>query len=97
MPTARPSMIASMGVVEEIDANAVETARATGTAGSAVVFAGITVLIALIGLGFAGIPFLTTMGIAAAVAVAIAVLVSRARPTPLVRPRHAPGPDVGRR
>ena len=51
-------------------------ARATGTAGSAVVFAGITVLIALIGLGFAGIPFLTTMGIAAAVAVAIAVVVA---------------------
>ncbi len=48
-------------------------ARATGTAGSAVVFAGVTVLIALIGLSFAGIPFLTTMGIAAAVAVAIAV------------------------
>ncbi|WP_344312642.1 MMPL family transporter, partial [Agromyces terreus] len=51
-------------------------ARATGTAGSAVVFAGITVLIALIGLGFANIPFLTVMGIAAAVAVAIAVLVA---------------------
>lgn len=51
-------------------------ARATGTAGSAVVFAGITVLIALIGLGFAGIPFLTTMGIAAAVAVMIAVLIA---------------------
>ncbi|GAA3642607.1 MMPL family transporter [Microbacterium awajiense] len=51
-------------------------ARATGTAGSAVVFAGMTVLIALIGLSFAGIPFLTTMGIAAAVAVAIAVLVA---------------------
>ncbi|GAA1700017.1 MMPL family transporter [Microbacterium sediminicola] len=51
-------------------------ARATGTAGSAVVFAGITVLIALIGLSFAGIPFLTTMGIAAAVAVAIAVAIS---------------------
>ncbi|WP_119696748.1 MMPL family transporter [Microbacterium halotolerans] len=51
-------------------------ARATGTAGSAVVFAGVTVLIALIGLGFAGIPFLTTMGIAAAVAVAIAVAIS---------------------
>ena len=50
-------------------------ARATGTAGSAVVFAGVTVLIALVGLGFAGIPFLTTMGIAAAVAVAIAVVV----------------------
>ncbi len=51
------------------------TARAVGTAGSAVVFAGITVLIALIGLGFANIPFLTTMGIAASVAVAIAVCV----------------------
>ncbi len=51
-------------------------ARATGTAGSAVAFAGVTVLIALIGLSFAGIPFLTTMGIAAAVAVAIAVLVA---------------------
>ena len=51
-------------------------ARATGTAGSAVVFAGVTVLIALIGLSFANIPFLTTMGIAASVAVAIAVLVA---------------------
>lgn len=51
-------------------------ARATGTAGSAVVFAGVTVLIALIGLSFAGIPFLTTMGVAAAVAVAIAVVVA---------------------
>ncbi|WP_156760675.1 MMPL family transporter [Microbacterium karelineae] len=51
-------------------------ARATGTAGSAVVFAGITVLIALVGLGFAGIPFLTTMGIAAAVAVAVAIAIS---------------------
>ena len=50
--------------------------RAVGTAGSAVVFAGITVLIALIGLGFAGIPFLTTMGIAASVAVAFGVLIS---------------------
>ncbi|MCR2825997.1 MMPL family transporter, partial [Microbacterium sp. zg.Y909] len=46
-------------------------ARATGTAGSAVVFAGMTVLIALVGLSFAGIPFLTVMGIAAAAAVAI--------------------------
>ncbi|MGO1802761.1 MAG: efflux RND transporter permease subunit [Microbacteriaceae bacterium] len=51
-------------------------ARAVGTAGSAVVFAGITVLIALIGLGFAGIPFLTTMGIAASVAVAVAVAIA---------------------
>lgn len=51
-------------------------AQATATAGSAVVFAGVTVLIALIGLSFANIPFLTTMGIAAAVAVAIAVIVA---------------------
>ncbi len=51
-------------------------ARAVGTAGSAVVFAGVTVLIALIGLSFAGIPFLTTMGIAASVAVAVAVAIA---------------------
>ena len=51
-------------------------ARSVGTAGSAVVFAGVTVLIALIGLGFAGIPFLTTMGVAAAVAVAVAVAIA---------------------
>ena len=50
--------------------------RAVGTAGSAVVFAGVTVLIALIGLGFAGIPFLTTMGIAASVSVAVAVAIA---------------------
>ncbi|WP_345764191.1 efflux RND transporter permease subunit [Diaminobutyricibacter sp. McL0608] len=52
------------------------TARAVATAGSAVLFAGITVIIALVGLSVAGIPFLTTMGIAASVAVAIAVLIS---------------------
>uniref|UniRef100_UPI00261E58AB MMPL family transporter n=1 Tax=uncultured Aurantimicrobium sp. TaxID=1705357 RepID=UPI00261E58AB len=51
-------------------------ARATGTAGSAVIFAGLTVMIALLGLGIAGIPFLTTMGVAAAVGVGIAVMIS---------------------
>ncbi len=51
-------------------------ARATGTAGSAVIFAGLTVMIALLGLGIAGIPFLTTMGVAAAVGVGIAVIIS---------------------
>ncbi|PZR53434.1 MMPL family transporter [Xylanimonas oleitrophica] len=51
-------------------------ARATATAGSAVVFAGLTVMIALVGLGVAGIPFLTVMGVTAAVGVGIAVLVS---------------------
>ena len=39
-------------------------------------FAGITVIIALAGLAVAGIPFLTTMGLAASVAVAVAVLVA---------------------
>ncbi|MEO8907589.1 MAG: MMPL family transporter, partial [Microbacteriaceae bacterium] len=51
-------------------------ARAVATAGSAVVFAAVTVIIALLGLSVAGIPFLTTMGVAAAFAVAVAVLIS---------------------
>ncbi|MGI5451810.1 MMPL family transporter [Streptomyces sp. CA-249302] len=49
---------------------------ATGTAGSAVVFAGLTVVIALAGLSVVGIPMLTKMGLAAAGAVMIAVLIS---------------------
>jgi len=48
-------------------------ALATGTAGSAVVFAGVTVIIALLGLLVVGIPFLSVMGVAAAVAVLLAV------------------------
>jgi RND superfamily putative drug exporter len=51
-------------------------ARATATAGSAVVVAGLTVVIALLGLAVVGIPFLTTMGVAAASAVLVAVLVA---------------------
>lgn len=50
--------------------------RATGTAGSSVVFAGATVIIALVGLTVVGIPFLGEMGLAAAFAVAVAVLMS---------------------
>ena len=50
--------------------------RAVGTAGSAVVFAGLTVIIALSGLAVVGIPFLTVMGLAAAGTVAVAVLVA---------------------
>ncbi|MFJ5227543.1 MMPL family transporter [Streptomyces sp. NPDC088400] len=70
-------------------------ARATGTAGSAVVFAGLTVIIALSGLSVVGIPFLSVMGLAAAGTVLTAVLVAitllpallgfagtRLRPTP---------------
>jgi RND superfamily putative drug exporter len=51
-------------------------ARSVATSGSAVVFAALTVIIALLGLTVAGIPFLTTMGVAAALAVAMAVAVS---------------------
>ncbi|MBO1902659.1 MMPL family transporter [Leucobacter weissii] len=51
-------------------------ARATATSGSAVVFAGLTVIIALVGLSVAGIPFLTALGVAAAAAVAVAVLIA---------------------
>ncbi|MGW1988987.1 MMPL family transporter [Embleya sp. NPDC001921] len=49
---------------------------AVGTAGSAVVFAGLTVVIALAGLSVVGIPTLTKMGLAAAGTVAVAVLVA---------------------
>ncbi|MDO5681578.1 MAG: MMPL family transporter [Propionibacteriaceae bacterium] len=52
------------------------TARSVATAGSAVVFAGLTVVIALVGLSLAGIPFLGVMGIFAAVGVAMAVAIA---------------------
>ncbi|PAN03355.1 hypothetical protein CJI59_00195 [Streptomyces sp. Alain-F2R5] len=50
--------------------------RAVGTAGSAVVFAGLTVIVALAGLAVVNIPILTKMGLAAAATVAIAVLIA---------------------
>jgi RND superfamily putative drug exporter len=49
---------------------------ATGTAGSAVVFAGLTVIIALAGLAVVDIPILTKMALAAAGTVAVAVLIA---------------------
>jgi len=48
--------------------------RAVGTAGSAVVFAGLTVVIAVAALSVVGIPFISQMGLAAALAVIVAVL-----------------------
>src|SRR5699024_2853521 len=51
-------------------------ARAVGTAGPAVVFAGVTVSIALLGLGVAGIPFLPVMGVFAALTIVFAVLIA---------------------
>ncbi len=81
-------------------------ARAVGTAGTAVVFAGITVVIALAGLTVVGIPFLTVMGLCAAGTVIVAVMVAitlvpaligfahrRLRP-PKVRPAGRRGPAI---
>jgi RND superfamily putative drug exporter len=49
---------------------------ANGTSGTAVVFAGTTVIVALVALNVTGIPFLGLMGTVGAVAVAVAVLVA---------------------
>ncbi|MEU6079057.1 MMPL family transporter [Streptomyces sp. NPDC047108] len=63
---------------ELVEGNKPEEAagRAVGTAGSAVVFAGLTVVIALVGLAVVNIPMLTKMGMAAAGTVAIAVVIA---------------------
>ncbi|MGV9884860.1 MMPL family transporter [Streptomyces sp. NPDC003006] len=50
--------------------------RAVGTAGTAVVFAGLTVLIALLGLSVVQLPPLTQIAVAAALAVAVTVCVA---------------------
>ena len=49
---------------------------ANGTAGNAVVFAGATVVVALLALNVTGIPFIGTMGTVGAICVAIAVIVA---------------------
>jgi len=49
---------------------------AMGTAGSSVVFAALTVIIALCGLSVVGIPFLTVMGVSAACSVFVALLIA---------------------
>jgi len=51
-------------------------AIANGTAGSAVVFAGLTVIIGLAGMTVIGIPFLSAMGLAAALCIMVAVLIA---------------------
>jgi RND superfamily putative drug exporter len=65
----RGQLAQGMAVAESV-------ARSLATAGSAVIFAGTTVVIALCGLVVARIPFLAVMGYAAAFAVAVAVLVA---------------------
>jgi putative drug exporter of the RND superfamily len=51
-------------------------AKATATAGSAVLFAGMTVVIAISGLAIVRIPLLTSMGLSSALAVVIAVAIA---------------------
>jgi uncharacterized membrane protein YdfJ with MMPL/SSD domain len=63
----RQQIVAGMDLQESVG-------RAIATSGASVCFAGTTVLIALAALGIVNIPFLTTMGLAAAGAVVIAVL-----------------------
>lgn len=65
----RQQLMGGMDVRESI-------AKATGTSGNAVTFAGLTVVIALAALTVTGIPFLAIMGLAAAATVAISVLVA---------------------
>ena len=73
-------------------------AMAVGTAGSAVVFAGLTVIIALLGLLVVGIPFLSTMGIAAAFSVLVAIGVAvTLLPAFLGVYKHRLAPKVGSR
>ncbi|QIK66239.1 MMPL family transporter [Nocardioides sp. HDW12B] len=65
----RAQLAEGMAVEESI-------ARSVATAGSAVIFAGATVIIALSGLVVARIPFLAVMGFAGAAAVAVAVAIA---------------------
>jgi len=65
----RTQVLAGMEIDESVG-------LANGTAGNAVVFAGSTVIVALVALLVTGIPFLGVMGIVGAVCVFIAVLVS---------------------
>jgi RND superfamily putative drug exporter len=65
----RRQLLEGMGVLESIR-------LAVGTAGSAVFFAAITVVIALAGLSVVGIGFLTQMGVSAAAAVIVAMLIA---------------------
>lgn len=65
----RKQLLQGADVVESIG-------LANGTAGNAVVFAGTTVIVALLALNITGVPFLGLMGTAGAVSVAIAVLIA---------------------
>jgi len=64
-------------------------ARATGTAGTAVVFAGMTVIVALAALLVANISAITQMGMTAAFTVAVSVLAAPCAPGPGLRAQSA--------
>ena len=65
----RGQLLAGMDAEESV-------ALATGTSGNAVLFAGLTVIIALAALVVPGLPFLAVMGLSAAATVAVAVVVA---------------------
>ncbi|WP_178945454.1 MMPL family transporter [Kocuria sp. TGY1127_2] len=65
----RNNLVRGMGIKDSV-------ALATGTSGNAVVFAGTTVIIALLALNVVGIPFLSVMGNVAAASVLLAVVVA---------------------
>ncbi|MGO2053593.1 MAG: MMPL family transporter [Glutamicibacter sp.] len=65
----RTQLLSGMEVGESI-------ARAVGTSGNAVVFAGLTVIIALSALAVPGLPFLTVLGLSAAFTVLCSVLLN---------------------
>lgn len=65
----RQQLLAGVGVRDSI-------AKATGTSGNAVTFAGLTVVIALAALSVTGLPFLAILGLAAAATVAVSVLIA---------------------
>lgn len=65
----RGQLLAGMDAEESV-------ALATGTSGNAVLFAGLTVIIALAALVVPGLPFLAVMGLSAAGTVAVAVVVA---------------------
>ncbi|MFQ4149660.1 MMPL family transporter [Arthrobacter sp. LAPM80] len=65
----RQQLLAGMAMRESI-------AKATGTSGNAVTFAGLTVVIALAALSVTGLPFLAILGLAAAATVAVSVLIA---------------------
>lgn len=65
----RQQLLTGMAMRESI-------AKATGTSGNAVTFAGLTVVIALAALSVTGLPFLAVLGLAAAATVAVSVVIA---------------------